>query len=57
MTPEEMHELLDRSQVVADIFSEHVSAHQAADHPKLRKLIDKIERDLYILYNKIADLT
>ena len=51
------HELLDRACMVAEIFGDHISTHPAADHPKLRKTITKIEKELYDLYQKIANLS
>ena len=48
------HELLDRSWLVAELFSREVAMHPAASHPKLAKRIKRVEDELYDLYGKIG---
>jgi hypothetical protein len=50
------HELLDRSCLVADLFSREIAELPAAQHPKLAARIKRIGHDLYDLYQKIANL-
>jgi hypothetical protein len=49
-----LHELLDRSLMVAEIFDEHIVGHPAAQHPDLREYISKLGDDLFGLYTKVA---
>jgi len=50
------HELLDRTYLVADLFSEKVAGHPAAEHPELAERVKKIEEDLFDLYQRIGGL-
>ena len=49
------HELLDRLYLFADGFSQSVADHPAANHPKLRKKIKKVERLLFDLYQEAGN--
>ena len=51
------HELVDRSCLIAEMFSENISEHPAAQHPELQKLVTRIEKDLFKLYQEAARLT
>ena len=50
------HELLDRSCLVAELFSREIADHPAAKHPKLAKRIQRLEDGLFDLYGKIGNL-
>jgi hypothetical protein len=50
------HELLDRSCLIAELFSEQVASHPAAKHPKLHKRIKRLEEGLFKLYGEIGSL-
>jgi hypothetical protein len=50
------HEMVDRSCLMAEIFSEQISQHPAAKHPALQERITKIETDLFDLYQAAATL-
>jgi hypothetical protein len=41
--------------LAAEFFSENVGLHMAAQHPKLRKKIRRIEDKLYDLYQRIGN--
>lgn len=51
------HELVDRSCMIAEMFSESIAEHPAAQHPKLQQRIAQIGHDLYQLYQEAAGLT
>ncbi len=44
------HEMVDRSCLLAETFSEAISQHPAAKHPALQERITKIEEELFELY-------
>ncbi len=48
------HEMVDRSCLLAETFSEQLAGHPAAKHPALKALITKIESDLFELYRIAA---
>ncbi len=50
------HELLDRTYLVADMFSEKIAGHPAAEHPELVERVKKIEDALFDLYQTIGGL-
>jgi hypothetical protein len=50
------HELLDRTCLIAEQFSNYVAEHPSAKHRKLKKRIRHIERKLFALYGKIGSL-
>lgn len=49
------HEIVDRTFLVAEMFSTYVSQHPGADvNPKIRRLCDQIEGELFDLYQALA---
>ena len=48
------HELLDRSCLAAEFFSETVASHPSAKHPKLRKKAKKLEAALFDFYQRVS---
>lgn len=48
------HELVDRTLIAAEFFSDQVAEHPAASH--LQKRINKIEKQLFKLYREAATL-
>jgi hypothetical protein len=50
------HEMVDRSCLIAELFSENIAQHPAAKHPKLRKLVKRLEDGLFRLYNVSATM-
>ena len=56
IAPLDLHELLDRTHLIAVTFEQFVSEHPAAAHPKLQKKISVIETRLYALYQEIANV-
>lgn len=49
------HEAVDRTCLIAELFSYQVASHPAVEvHPKLKKLSDKIENQLFELYQKLS---
>jgi hypothetical protein len=50
------HEMLDRSCLVAELFSREIARHPAANHPKLAKRIKRLEAKLFDLYQKVGAL-
>ena len=50
------HELLDRSCLVAEMFSEHVAQHPASQHPAVKDKICALEQALFDLYNTIGGI-
>jgi len=50
------HEMVDRSCLFAETFSEQLAGHPAAKHPALKALVKKIESDLFELYRVAATL-
>ena len=51
-----LHEMLDRSLMLAEMFEEHIAQHPAAQHPELQELVTKIECELYDLYQKVGEV-
>jgi len=51
------HELLDRTCLYAEGFSENVAEHPAAKHPKVAKKIKVLAAGLFDLYQEIAQLS
>jgi hypothetical protein len=56
MAPLLIHELLDRTHVIADMFERHVVEHDAAQHPEVKERISRVEQELFGLYNQIAGI-
>jgi hypothetical protein len=50
------HELLDRSYLVAELFSREIAQHPSAKHPKLAARIQRLEDGLFDLYQRIGSL-
>ena len=50
------HEMVDRSCLVAELFSEQIAGHPAAKNPALKKRIARIEQDLFELYRIAATM-
>lgn len=50
------HEMVDRSCLVAELFSREIAEHPAANHPKLRTRIKHLENGLFELYRVAAIL-
>jgi hypothetical protein len=50
------HELVDRTCLFAETFSEQLAGHPAAKHPALKALVTKIESNLFELYRVAATL-
>jgi hypothetical protein len=50
------HEMVDRSCMIAELFSREIAEHPAAKHPKLRKRIKRLEKGLFALYQQAATL-
>ncbi len=50
------HELLDRTCLVAELFSREIAGHPAANHPKLAKRIKCLEDKLFRLYQVAGGL-
>lgn len=50
------HEMVDRSCLVAELFSREIAGHPAADHPKLRTRIKRLEEGLFELYRMAGTL-
>ena len=48
------HELVDRSCLIAELFSGDIANHPAAKHPRLKKRIKKLESMLFALYTKAS---
>jgi len=50
------HEMMDRSCLIADLFSREIACHPAANHPKLAKRIKRLESELFRLYQEAGGL-
>lgn len=50
------HELVDRSCLIAELFSERIAQHPAAEHPALKRHIKALEDGLFELYQVAATL-
>jgi hypothetical protein len=50
------HELVHTTCVLAELFNKEIFDHPAAKHPELRKLVKRINSDLFTLYTKAACL-
>lgn len=50
------HEMLDRTGLMAELFSGSIAEHPAAQHPKLAKRIERIEQQLFDLYQVAGGL-
>jgi hypothetical protein len=50
------HEMVDRSCLIADLFSREIGEHPAAKHAKLRKRVTRIEEQLFELYQVAATM-
>ena len=50
------HEMLDRTGLMAELFSGSIVEHPAAQHPKLAKRIERIEQQLFDLYQVAGGL-
>jgi len=51
------HEMVDRSCLIAELFSEQIACHPAANHPRLQKRIKILEDRLFRLYQMAATLS
>jgi hypothetical protein len=51
-----LHEMLDRSLIAAEFFSDVVAQHPMATHPKFAKKVATIERKLFQLYQLVAQV-
>jgi len=51
-----IHEMLDRTFLVANMFEDIISTHPVAEHPRLKKYITEIEAALFDLYQRVADI-
>ena len=56
MDPLLLHEMLDRTCLIAENFSYYVAEHPMAQHPELQASVIKIEGELFDLYQKVANL-
>lgn len=50
------HELLDRSCLVAELFSRQIAQHPSAEHPAIKRRIKELEYGLFELYQMAAIL-
>ena len=50
------HEMVDRSCLIAELFSREIGSRPAAKHAKLRKRITRIEEQLFELYQATATM-
>jgi hypothetical protein len=50
------HEMLDRTWLAAEFFITNVVEHPASNHPELSKTIKRIQRQLWELYQKVAEV-
>ena len=48
------HELLDRTCIIAENFSENIAGHPSAGNPKIAKRIKRLESELFDLYQKLG---
>lgn len=50
------HEMVDRSCLIAELFSYEIGGHPAAKHPKLKRRIKRLEEGLFRLYQEASTL-
>jgi cob(I)alamin adenosyltransferase len=51
------HEIVDRTCLIAELFSDYVANHPGVDaSPKIRRLVKRIEQDLFDLYQELATI-
>jgi hypothetical protein len=50
------HEMVDRAYLIAELFSREIACHPAANHPKLAKRIERLDKGLFQLYQEAGGL-